>query len=90
MPIPYVQECNESMSIVSGHVTDIEEAIQAVRDLVGDETWTGPKADTWETDFNGFATDAGNSLGTPLDEAMQTARSNASRWQSESANPGPN
>jgi hypothetical protein len=90
MPIPYVQECNESMSIVSGAATDIEEAIQAVRDLVGDETWTGSKADAWETDFSGFATDATNSLGTPLDEAMQTARSNASRWQAESASPGPN
>ncbi|RIQ20210.1 hypothetical protein [Jiangella rhizosphaerae] len=90
MPIPFVQECNESMSIVSGAATDIEEAIQAVRNLVGAETWTGPKATAWETDFDGFATDATNSLGTPLDEAMQTARSNAARWQAESANPGPN
>lgn len=89
MAIPYVQECNEAMSIVSSAATDIEEAIQAVRDLVGDATWTGSKADAWETDFSGFATDAENSLGTPLDEAMRQARSNASRWQSESASPGP-
>ncbi|WP_116952232.1 hypothetical protein [Jiangella endophytica] len=90
MPIPYVQECNESMGTVSSAATDIEEAIQAVRDLLGAETWTGSQATGWETDFNGFATDATNSLGTPLDEAMQECRDNAAEWQAESAGTGAN
>lgn len=90
MAIPYVEECNATMSTVRTAAGDIEEALQAVRDLVGDATWTGSMADAWETDFSGFATDAENSLGTPLDEAIQTARSNASRWQAESAGTGPN
>ncbi|TDC51732.1 hypothetical protein E1212_11045 [Jiangella ureilytica] len=85
MPIPFVQECNESMSIVTTAAGDIEEAIQAVLNLVGSETWTGPMATSWETDLNGFVTDARNSLGTPLDEAIETARANAREWQRESS-----
>ncbi|WP_157574792.1 hypothetical protein [Jiangella muralis] len=90
MPIPYVQECSESMGVVRGAATDIEEAIQAVRDLLGAETWKGPQATSWETDFDGFATEATNSLGTPLDEAIQQCRDNASKWQAESAGTGAN
>ena len=85
MPIPYVQECDQSMSTVRTAAGDIEEAVQAVRDLIGDETWTGSKADAWETDLNGFATDALNSLGTPLDEAIEQCRDNALQWQQESS-----
>ncbi|SDU81465.1 hypothetical protein [Jiangella alkaliphila] len=88
MPVPYVEECNTSMSLVRTAAGDIEEAIQVVRDLLGTETWTGSQATAWETEFDGFATPATNSLGTPLDEAIQTCRDNAAEWQAESAGTG--
>lgn len=88
MAIPFIEECNQSMSSVATYKGEIVAALEAIQELTGDETWKSGKAEAWETDLNGFVTDALAALGDPLDEAKSECRANAAKWQAESANPG--
>lgn len=85
MPIPFVQECNESMSRVYTAAGNIRDAIDSVMSLANDDTWEGHMASLWVTDLEGFTGDALNSLGEPLDDAVQECRNNAQQMQAESA-----
>lgn len=85
MPIPYVYECNESMSYASSAKNDIVEALAAITGLADDDTWSGTPADRWMTDLRGHVNDALAALGEPLADAMSECRRNAQRMQAESA-----
>lgn len=85
MPIPYVQECNESMSYVYSAKGAIVSALERVQGLATDETWQGTPADTWMTDLDGHIRDALSSLGDPLDTAVEECRAHARQLQAESA-----
>ncbi|NDL59936.1 hypothetical protein [Phytoactinopolyspora mesophila] len=85
MAIPFVQECNESMSGVYTAAREIREAIDAVAELATDETWEGKSAEEWMTELEGLTGDVLRALGDPLSEAIEECRNNAQRMEQESA-----
>ncbi|AOR32744.1 hypothetical protein BFF78_18230 [Streptomyces fodineus] len=45
--------CRQDMNKIESSVSNIRSAITAVNNLIGCETWVGPAADKWGTDFQG-------------------------------------
>lgn len=49
-----VADAQTDMSSVQNAADAIAGAINAVKPLLGGQTWTGPAADAWEGDWNSF------------------------------------
>ncbi|MPZ61469.1 MAG: hypothetical protein GEU93_09260 [Propionibacteriales bacterium] len=89
MAIPYVQECQDAMSRMSGAISAMRSALTEVENNFGDETWRGSLADDLETDFQGVATTLRRELQTAEDN-RSACMAKAQRMQAESANPQAN
>jgi hypothetical protein len=84
MPIPFVQECKESMGYAYTARGAIVAAIERIQGLANDQTWEGTPAETWMTDLDGHLRDALASLGGPLDDAASDCRAYARELQAQS------
>lgn len=85
MPIPYVQECQDSMSVVSTKVEAIRKAIKELQGFANADTWSGTPADNWMADLNGLIKAANSCLDVAIPAAKSQCLKNAQKMQVESA-----
>ncbi|NEA33154.1 hypothetical protein [Streptomyces sp. SID13031] len=85
MPVPYVQECRESMAAVSGKVEAIRKAIKELQGFANVDTWSGTQADKWMADLNHRVKAVEACLDVKVPAAKAECLKNAQRMQSASS-----